>query len=81
MLHPINETRFFRIIGMASSSTAKVFIKEKVDDHQENIEQFIKVEIKEEFLNENIEIEENMFLEKNMTGWNFLPQDEYTEES
>ena len=47
MLHLINETRFFRIIGMASSSTAKVFIKEKVDDHQENIEQFIKDEMKE----------------------------------
>ena len=71
----------FRIEGMVSSSAAKVFIKEEVDDHQENIEQFIKVEIKDEFFNTNIEIEENKFLEKNMTGWDFLQQDEYTEES
>ena len=61
---------------MASSFAAKVLIKEEVDDYQENVKQFIKVEIKEELLNENIEIEENEFLEKDKTGQNFLPQDE-----
>ena len=49
-----------------ASSSASVFIKEEVED----LQQYIKVDIKEEFVNEN-ETEENVN--------DILPQDEFTE--